>query len=190
MSNVKRTAIIFIALLFLVTSVAFSIFVFIDLTRNDSESSNQSNLTEIDGQENAQQNETNEQEQAVLKGTTLENFEPRGAASELEVKDIATGDGVEATADSTVTAHYTGAYAVNGEIFESSLDTGQPATFPLSQVIQGWQEGVPGMKVGGTRRLVIPGPLAYGEAPEGYQPGDGQRPLGTLVFDITLVAVE
>ncbi len=99
------------------------------------------------------------------------------------------GTGETVPEGATITAHYTGAYAVNGEIFESSKDSGQPATFPLSNVIQGWQQGVPGMKVGGKRRLIIPGPLAYGAAPEGYTPGSTDRPLGTLVFDIELVSI-
>lgn len=125
-----------------------------------------------------------------LKGTTLANFTAIDKPAEkLETIDLKEGTGETVKAEDTITAHYTGAYAVNGEIFESSKDSGQPATFPLSGVIQGWQQGVPGMKVGGVRRLVIPGALAYGDAPAGYTPGSGARPLGTLVFDIELVKI-
>ena len=122
---------------------------------------------------------------------TLDNFDPISQpVTELGIVDLSEGSGEVVSETATVTAHYTGAFAVNGEIFESSYDTGNPATFPLSNVIPGWQEGVPGMQVGGTRRLIIPGELAYGAAPEGYEPGSSGRPLGPLVFDIELVAVE
>ncbi len=125
-----------------------------------------------------------------LKGTKLANFTPISEnPTSVQKTDLVQGTGEEVKAGDTITAHYTGAYAVNGEIFESSKDTGTPATFPLSGVIQGWQVGVPGMKVGGTRRLVIPGDQAYGVAPEGYVPGSTSRPMGTLVFDIELVKI-
>jgi FKBP-type peptidyl-prolyl cis-trans isomerase len=79
---------------------------------------------------------------------------------------------------------YTGAVAATGTIFESSLDTGQPANFPLSGVIKGWQEGIPGMKEGGKRRLIIPADLAYGASGNGTIP-----PNAALVFDVTLISV-
>lgn len=125
-----------------------------------------------------------------LAGAQLEGFEPLASpVAELQVEDVVEGEGAEAQPGDTVVAHYTGAYAVNGEIFESSLDSGEPATFPLDNLIPGWQQGIPGMKEGGTRRLIIPGELAYGEAPEGYTPGEGGQPLGTLVFDIQLFSI-
>jgi FKBP-type peptidyl-prolyl cis-trans isomerase len=89
-------------------------------------------------------------------------------------------------AGATVTAHYTGAVAATGVIFQSSHDTGQPIPFSLNEVIKGWTDGVPGMKVGGTRRLVIPADQAYGATPP---PGSGIPANAALVFDIELVAV-
>ncbi|HSX32179.1 MAG TPA: FKBP-type peptidyl-prolyl cis-trans isomerase, partial [Candidatus Saccharimonadales bacterium] len=78
---------------------------------------------------------------------------------------------------------YTGAVAATGVIFQSSLDSGQPVSFPLGNVIQGWQEGIPGMKVGGTRRLIIPAAKAYGASP----PQGSNIPANAdLVFDVTL----
>lgn len=130
-----------------------------------------------------------QEETAVLKGKQLENFQPINDVDGLQAIDLKEGDGEAVPEGATITAHYTGAYAVNGEIFESSKDSGQPATFPLSGVIAGWTQGVPGMKVGGIRRLIIPGELAYGPAPEGYTPGSTARPMGTLVFDIELVSI-
>ncbi|MDQ3123303.1 MAG: FKBP-type peptidyl-prolyl cis-trans isomerase [bacterium] len=127
----------------------------------------------------------------MLQGTILANFIPiTEPVTELDKIDLIKGSGAEVQPGATVTAHYTGAYAVNGEIFQSSHDHGQPIPFSLSQVIAGWKDGVPGMRVGGTRRLVIPAEQAYGVAPEGYTPGSSDRPMGPLVFDIELVALE
>ncbi|HTB49185.1 MAG TPA: FKBP-type peptidyl-prolyl cis-trans isomerase, partial [Verrucomicrobiae bacterium] len=81
------------------------------------------------------------------------------------------------------TVDYTGAVASTGIIFQSSKDTGQPATLSLSQVIAGWSQGIPGMKVGGTRRLLIPAGLAYGSNPPS---GSGIPANADLVFDVTL----
>lgn len=120
-----------------------------------------------------------------LEGTKLENFEPAAAVGELQIIDIVTGNGDTVVAGATVTAHYTGALCGDGTIFQSSKDTGQPVTFPLSGVIEGWQKGVPGMKVGGTRRLLIPAALAYGAR----SPAPNIPAHSDLVFDIELLAI-
>lgn len=95
------------------------------------------------------------------------------------------GTGTVVKAGDTVTVHYTGALAKDGTIFESSLDSGQTATFGLDQVIQGWTQGLPGMKEGGVRRLLIPSALAYGSSGA----GSSIPPNADLVFDVTLVKV-
>ncbi|HUB93746.1 MAG TPA: FKBP-type peptidyl-prolyl cis-trans isomerase [Verrucomicrobiae bacterium] len=77
--------------------------------------------------------------------------------------------------------------AKTGHVFQSSHDFGEPISFPLNGVIAGWTKGVPGMKVGGTRRLLIPAALAYGGRPP-Y--GSGIPVNADLVFDIELVAIE
>jgi peptidylprolyl isomerase len=102
----------------------------------------------------------------------------------LEIEDLKEGDGALATPGSTVTVQYVGISHSTGEQFEASWDTGQPATFPLAQVIPGWQQGIPGMKVGGRRRLTIPPDLAYGEAGR-----PGIAPNETLIFVIDLLNV-
>ncbi len=122
-----------------------------------------------------------------LEGTKLANFEPVAKVDSLQKIDEVVGTGAEAKADSTVTAHYTGAVAATGIIFQSSHDMGQPIDFPLSGVIKGWSEGVPGMKVGGKRRLLIPAGLAYGANPP---QGSGIPANADLVFDIELTAVK
>ena len=110
---------------------------------------------------------------------------PEGPApSSLEVTDLVIGEGAEAQHGGTVDVHYVGVEFESGEEFDSSWDRGQSARFPLDALIPGWQEGIPGMKVGGRRRLVVPPELAYGPA------GAGHRLSGkTLIFVIDLLGV-
>lgn len=106
--------------------------------------------------------------------------------AELVIEDIVEGTGAEAKAGDTVSVHYVGVAWSTKEEFDSSWEGGEPATFPLSGVITGWQEGIPGMKEGGRRRLVIPPDLAYGASPP---QGSGIAPNETLVFVVDLVEV-
>ncbi|CAN5374880.1 FKBP-type peptidyl-prolyl cis-trans isomerase [soil metagenome] len=123
-----------------------------------------------------------------LKGTVLANYNPSVKDTKvdtLESIDVVVGDGEECPVGATITAHYTGALCSNGTIFESSHDSGRPATFGLHQVIEGWTKGVPGMKVGGTRRLIIPAAMAYGSRRVSADIG----PNSDLVFDIELISL-
>lgn len=105
------------------------------------------------------------------------------APTELVITDLVVGEGAEAVPGGRVTVHYVGVDFENGEQFDASWDRGQTIEFPLAGLIAGWQEGIPGMRVGGRRQLVIPPRLAYGES-------GGHRLAGrTLVFVIDLVAV-
>lgn len=106
--------------------------------------------------------------------------------AELEVTDLVEGDGDEVAQGASVTAHYLGVSWSTGEEFDSSWNGGEPATFPLDGVIQGWGEGLPGMRVGGRRLLVIPPDLAYGDASPTPAIGPGE----TLVFVVDMVATE
>ena len=110
---------------------------------------------------------------------------PVGPAPEtLEIVDIVVGDGAEATPGAKVDVHYLGVEYDSGEEFDSSWSRGQSINFPLNNLIKGWQEGIPGMKVGGRRKLVVPPHLAYGPA------GAGHRLSGqTLIFVIDLLGV-
>lgn len=121
-----------------------------------------------------------------LEGTKLTGFEPRDSVAKLEIIDVVVGDGAEVPPGATITAHYTGALAKDGTIFQSSHDFGNPATFGLHQVIAGWTDGVPGMKIGGTRRLIIPAAQAYGSSSQSHN----IPPNSDLVFDIELVAIK
>jgi peptidylprolyl isomerase len=106
--------------------------------------------------------------------------------TELVVTDDVVGTGAEVQAGDTITAHYVGVQASDGVEFDSSWSRGEPATFPLDRVIQGWSEGLVGMKEGGRRTLVIPAEQAYGQSPP---PGSGIQPGATLVFTVDLVSV-
>ena len=110
---------------------------------------------------------------------------PTGSApTSLQLQDIYLGSGAEAKATSTLTVHYTLMAWSTGKIVESSWSS-QPATFPLNGVIKGWQEGIPGMKVGGRRLLVIPPDMAYG--------ANGAGPIGpneTLIFVVDVISVQ
>jgi peptidylprolyl isomerase len=108
--------------------------------------------------------------------------------SDLQVTDVHEGDGPEAKAGSTVQVHYVGVAHSTGEEFDASYNRGEPLTFRLGvgQVIEGWDQGVQGMKVGGRRQLVIPPHLGYGDRGAGnglIQPGE------TLLFVVDLVGV-
>lgn len=105
--------------------------------------------------------------------------------TELTVADMAVGDGEEVPPGAEVTTHYVGVAWDSGEQFDSSWDRGDPISFPLDGVIGGWTEGIPGMRVGGRRLLVIPPELAYDDAPP---PGVPFGPGATLVFVIDMVA--
>jgi peptidylprolyl isomerase len=124
-------------------------------------------------------------EQPPLEGTKLANFEPLASVPELQIVDLIEGTGDVVPENATITAHYTGALCKDGTIFQSSHDFGKPATFGLNQVIKGWTQGVPGMKVGGARRLIIPSALAYGSV----RAAANIPPNSDLVFDIELVSL-
>jgi len=109
---------------------------------------------------------------------------PAGPApTELVIRDVTVGSGAEAVPGATVEVHYLGVDFESGEEFDSSWNRGDSISFPLQGLIQGWQDGIPGMRVGGRRELTIPPRLAYGES--GYHRLAGK----TLVFVIDLIDV-
>ncbi len=106
--------------------------------------------------------------------------------AELVVRDLKRGDGAEATPGKTLTVDYKGAHYDSGKAFDSSWSTGQPFTFLLgaNQVIDGWDEGLEGMRVGGRRELIVPPDLAYGDHGQG-----AILPNETIVFVVDLLDV-
>lgn len=107
-------------------------------------------------------------------------------SSTLQIEELQTGTGAEAQPGHRVDVHYTG-WLTSGQKFDSSLDRGKPFSFQLGagQVIQGWDQGVAGMKVGGKRKLTVPPELGYGARGA----GNVIPPGATLVFEVELLAV-
>ena len=105
--------------------------------------------------------------------------------TDIIIEDINEGTGTECPAGATVEVHYKGTL-MDGTVFDSSYDRGESINFPLGNLIQGWQEGIPGMKVGGKRKLTIPPKLGYGRF--------GSPPVipgnATLVFEVELLKVK
>lgn len=131
-----------------------------------------------------QKNDTTKNPNA-LEGKNMDGFTPVANVDTLQIIDLEEGTGEVVKASDTINFDYTGAVASTGKIFQSSLDSGQPAVYPLTSLIAGWQEGIPGMKVGGKRRLLIPSDKAYGPQAQPGIPANSD-----LVFDITVHSVE
>lgn len=119
--------------------------------------------------------------------SSLEDTRSSSPSGQLKIEDIQVGTGIEATKGSLVTVHYTGTLE-NGTKFDSSVDRGEPFTTPIGEgrVIKGWDEGIPGMKVGGKRRLTIPSEMGYGT--RGSPPTI--PPNATLIFDVELLEIK
>lgn len=167
---------------FFLSSIALSIAVVLQMWHDDHDKTDAKKSTT-----NTSQQETkNVDNKNKLAGTQLQNFTTTSDVPELQTIDLQEGNGSVVKAGDNVTVDYTGAVAATGVIFQSSVDSGQPVSFGLDQVIDGWKEGIPGMKIGGKRRLVIPAAKAYGANP----PQDSGIPANApLVFDVTLYAI-
>ncbi|MEM7206377.1 MAG: FKBP-type peptidyl-prolyl cis-trans isomerase [Pseudomonadota bacterium] len=129
---------------------------------------------------------------AAARAAGLEYLQDNALRKEVEVTEsglqyevITAVDGAKPAATDTVVVHYHG-MLVDGTVFDSSVDRGQPATFPLNRVIPGWTEGVQLMSVGSKYRFVIPSELAYGE--QGARPTIG--PGETLIFEVELLEIQ
>jgi len=170
-----------IAVFFFATSFAVSFLVIWQLYHDNKEAK-----TVNQSSSDTSSADKSQQSTGKLEGTKLANFTPVSQVDSLQKIDLQAGTGKEVQPGDTVTVDYTGAVAATGVIFQSSLDTGQPVSFPLGNVIKGWQDGIPGMKEGGKRRLIIPADQAYGATPP---QGSGIPANAPLVFDVTLHTV-
>ena len=175
MSKVQRAIWLFITALFIFTGVGLGVWSFWVNTHPSAADKAALTPTTLNKDNNVNK----------LAGKPLQNFTPIAHIDSLQKIDTTPGNGAAAGANSTVTVVYTGALTSTGIVFESSQDSGQPVSFPLNQVIKGWQEGIPGMKIGGTRRLLIPAALAYGSQASAKIPANSD-----LVFDVTLLSVK
>ncbi len=185
-----RAGWLFMALTFLLSGVVLVVILAVQSShQNNKPSANQTSACQTDTKLIINQPPTTNQK--------LASFTPIGQVDKPSCIDIKKGDGLGAQVTDTVTVQYTGALAKDGTIFESSLDSGQPVTLSLFQVITGWSEGLPGMQAGGTRRLVIPAAKAYGPAGACKTYKADQKtcdiysipPNADLVFDIQLLKI-
>ena len=121
----------------------------------------------------------------VDKGQTI-SVDRGPAPTTLVSKDLTVGTGAEAKLGDTIEVNYAGVSYADGTVFDSSFTRGQTASFPLKDggLIEGWVKGIPGMKVGGRRELIIPSAMAYGDQPQGGQPA------GALIFIVDLVSIK
>ena len=178
----KRGGWVFLAVLFIVTALGVGVYAFVVNTNGSATKSN------YIGCQVKSLPEQKPGKNGKYQGAKLVAYTPVKHVDYVKCQDTKVGTGATATATSTVTAIYTGALANSGVIFQSSLDNGQPFTAALNgQVIPGWTAGIPGMKVGGTRRIWIPAQYAYGAA---GSPQGGIPPNSDLVFDVSLLAVK
>lgn len=175
----RRGGWVFLVILFVVTGLGVGVYAFVANTKS---SNNKDNYISCAQKKIGQQKPGKNGQYA---GAKLVDYAPVKHVGYVYCQDGKVGNGAVATATSTVTAVYTGALANSGVIFESSLQSGQPITQPLSSLIPGWQAGIPGMKVGGVRRIFIPAQYAYGSQAVGGIPVNSD-----LVFDVTLLAVK
>lgn len=175
MSKTQRLITLILAILFLATSVGFTILVIAEMNKDDeptiaNESSNQN------------------QEGSMDLGK-LDNFEPGDSVPTLQVITLMEGTGAAVKSGNTVSIHYTGALVSDGSIFDSSVSRGEPFKTlidPTANLIEGWKQGIINMKVGGKYRLLIPSNLGYGEM--------GSPPVipanSDLVFDIEIISID
>ena len=136
---------------------------------------------------NAQRAEQGKAQKAAGEKYLQKNAKKEGVIttkSGLQYKVLSEGSGKQPTAKDTVMCHYEG-FLIDGTVFDSSVQRGEPATFPLQQVIAGWTEGLQLMKEGAKYRFFIPYRLGYGEGGAGAS----IPPFATLIFDVELIQV-
>lgn len=191
-------SLVVIAIFFTTGSTILSFFGSKPAADNSSNELGQASGTEV-GQTEASQSGANQSDlqtaqalsainsQTQTMDATSNSFDSSVSSNKLEIQDIVVGTGAVAVPGKVITVNYSGAFT-DGKVFDSSYTRGQPFEFTLGagQVIQGWDKGFDGMKVGGKRRLVIPASFGYGAAGA----GGVIPPNATLVFEVELLGVK
>jgi FKBP-type peptidyl-prolyl cis-trans isomerase len=171
------------AFLFLGSACALTIFVILQPGADSTNTSNTNTNTQT-SQQNSCNIETPVSDSAV---TAPAVYEPTGAVTTLQSTDLTVGKGAAAKNGECLVMKYQGNLATNGTVFDENYTKPQALQFTLGagEVIQGWDKGLVGMKVGGVRRLVIPSSLGYGSSAQGSIPANS-----TLVFTVTLEQIK
>lgn len=193
MNTGQRVAAFLLAALFLASTVGATAYVVYQINNEDNglvaetaeekaaaEALNAQREAEADtpnGEKSCGQNTFDAVEPRAIPATTTS-----APVTELQTVDVKVGDGEEVMPGDCVAALYYGTLASDGTKFDGNYETGAPIEFSLDGVIQGWSEGIPGMKVGGVRRLVIPAAQAYGEQERSGIPANSD-----LVFEVEIV---
>lgn len=194
-SNGQRVAAFFLAMLFLLSTIGATAYVIWQINQDDgvlvNETAEEKAAAEALAAQKAQQAQADDGTQPCGQATYA-TVEPRdtpavttsdGKVTELQTVDVTVGDGEEVQPSDCVAALYYGTLATTGEQFDGNYDTGSPVEFSLNGVIPGWTKGIPGMKVGGVRRLVIPAEQAYGaQSPSEQIPANSD-----LIFEVHIV---
>lgn len=182
-NNGQRVAAFFLALLFLLSTVGATAYVIWQINREDSPIVSE---TTQDQPQNDQTEQTCGQSQsaAVAPRNIPTTTTTAGTLADLNKVDVKVGEGEEVQAGDCVAALYYGTLASTGAKFDGNYESGQTIEFSLNGVIAGWTEGIPGMKVGGIRRLEIPAAKGYGEQGS----GDTIPPNSDLVFEVEIIA--
>ncbi len=187
-SNGQRIAAFLLAMLFLLSTIGATAYIIWEINREEGGIVDDNSLT-IDETQDAKESAS----EACGAGT-IAAVDPRpiptvtsnsGAITTLEKIDVKVGDGEEVQPGDCVAALYYGTLASNGEKFDGNYESGKPIEFSLTGVIQGWTDGIPGMKVGGVRRLLIPAAQAYGERDNGSIPANSD-----LIFEVEIVSTK
>lgn len=179
-SKTQRVVTFLLAMLFIVSTIGVVVYSVMSARQQDKTAAEQAAV-----QKALQEQQTKTQGDTSVAKRGLENFTPVASVPTLQTEDLVVGTGKIVAQGDTVTVDYIGVLAVNGKGFDNSYDRGQAATFPLSNVIVGWQKGLVGMKEGGTRRVYIPAAEAYGAtSPSADIPANSD-----LVFDVKLIKI-
>jgi peptidylprolyl isomerase len=192
-SNSQRVAAFLLAAVFLVTTIGATAYVVVQINNDESGLVNETAeekaiADQLDAQREAEaaadgQELCGQKIYAAVEPRSLPSVTTSDAVDELETIDVKEGDGEEVQPGDCVAALYYGTLASDGTMFDGNYETGQPIEFPLTGVIQGWTEGIPGMKVGGVRRLVIPADQAYGEQERSGIPANSD-----LIFEVEIIS--
>lgn len=182
----ERVFAIVVVILFLVTSLGLSFMVIWENSHQSKDNNDSATNASSKTSSSATAANTDASATAGAAGKKLAGFTPVATVNSLKITDLKVGTGQTAQSGDTVSVYYSGAVASTGIIFQSTSSTGQAATLSLSSVIEGWSKGIPGMKVGGTRQLLIPANEAYGASPPS---GSGIPANAPLVFNVTLLSI-
>jgi FKBP-type peptidyl-prolyl cis-trans isomerase len=184
---VKRSAAGIGALVFLVTSLSLTILVIWSLAQGNNNQPGNDELQKALEESRRSSQECGNTFPDASTAPLPEAYKPGGKISSLQITDLKVGSGPESKPGDCLNVKYYGTLALDGKMFDTNYDKNKAFQFELgaSKVIPGWDQGLAGMRVGGTRRLVVPANLAYGET--GF--GEDIPPNSDLVFEIQLIKI-